>query len=272
MRAANEQRDTESRRPGIDGAAQNPKREIRFPADRELQDHIIRYLADTGVQVGDHNPEFLDQKQAQRASRFSRFLARRYYRDRLQRGFRHSNRLVTPDDAAHSVVDREEFDSILSACALGSIASSRKVGELAVNHLLPLRSEQWWSELLQYELAFFMQLATSESTSPNSVPKRNTSAILRDFQTNIPALLARLNTGEGLTEFQSSPMTLLFSRTNHGQIYVVELDRNAQAVFSEIDGACARDQIATRYSLSPDEIRRILNTLQNIGAVVMPAE
>ena len=60
-------------------------------SDRELQDAVITYLADAALRRGASDLP-LAPEQAQRAGRFARFLARRYYRDRLARSFRYSRR------------------------------------------------------------------------------------------------------------------------------------------------------------------------------------
>jgi hypothetical protein len=56
-------------------------------SDRELQDEVITYLADATLRRSSADLPMAPE-QAQRADRFARFLARRYYRDRLARSFR----------------------------------------------------------------------------------------------------------------------------------------------------------------------------------------
>jgi hypothetical protein len=150
------------------------------------------------------------------------------------------------------------------------MATAKQVGELARKTMLPLRSDECWSELLDYDCAFFIQLAASERTSPGSLPKRSANAIMRNFRFSIPESVARLQAGESFTQPLSSRTTLLFSRTHQGRVYVVELDASASTAFSAIDDGSAIDEIAIRCSASADEIRRILTTLETIGAVVMP--
>ena len=239
--------------------------------DRALQDDIIRYLTDSEIRSANAQPEFLDRIEAERARRFSHFLMRRYYRDRLHRAFRYSANLVDSTHAPEAVVESLDFDSILATCTLGSLGTSTQVGQLARARLLSLRLEEWWSELLDYELAFFIQLATSEATVPKTVPQRNPSAILHRFQFRLPELLEHLRNGTSLTGDLGGEVTLLFSRTNHGRVYVVETDESSAAVFAAVDSNRSTEQVASLCGLSFEETQRILSTLGDIGTIVFPA-
>jgi hypothetical protein len=238
--------------------------------DRDLQDDLIRYLSDATLRSIETANEILDDQELGRAQRFSRFLARRYYRDRLSRGFRYSASLVGKQQSAEQIVDTSDFDSILDRFVLGSLASSIDVGQLAFSRLLSLRNEVWWSELLEYELAFFLQLATSETTPASGLPEKNASAVLRDFHVHIPELLTRLRTGADLAGIPGIKTTLLFSRSVHGRIYVVELDEKTSTVFQSIDGAQSPEELAAICGASPEDIQRILVTLADIGSIVLP--
>jgi len=254
-------------RPSRPGVAE--VREIRVGVhDRDLQDEVIRYLTDAKLRSVAANTELLDAQEAERAKRFSHFLARRYYRDRLDRGFRYSARLIGPEQTPERVVETPDFDSILERCTLGSLDTSREVGQVARARLLPLRQEEWWVELLDYELAFFIQLATSESTVAGPVPKRNRSAILHRFQFRLPELLEGLRAGQSPAGDLRGGVTLLFSRTHHGKIYVVEADLSVMAVLGAIDGLKTQEEIIGTCAISASETRRILSTLSDIGTIV----
>jgi hypothetical protein len=147
------------------------------------------------------------------------------------------------------------------------MASSRAVGELAVTQLLPLRREGWWSQLLEYERAFFLQLATSEARAPSKFPQRGTSTIVRSFELDLPELLVRLRSEEIPTEASRRAVTLLFSRTHLGRVYVVELDIASAAVFDAINGKTAVESIALWHG---NETQRAFTTLTDIGAIVLP--
>ena len=128
--------------------------------DRELQDEIIRYLTEPAARAVPTTA--LAPEQAARAAHFARFLARRYYRDRLGRSFRYSAMLANGNGPrAMDVVDAEEFNRVVSREAMGSLAAAQRIGTLAVEHLTGLRGEAWLSTLLDYEHAHFLQTATS---------------------------------------------------------------------------------------------------------------
>ncbi len=243
-------------------------------SDRELQDRIILYLAD-----GSHRIEVQDvplsAAEAEKAQRFSKFLARRYYRDRLTRGFRYSRRVIEfsretqADNSrlyAEEIADSPRFDEILSHCVLGSIHTARTVAELAVAQLRPLALAPWWDDLLHYERSFFLQLATSELSDPTTHPKLSANTITQAFQWKMPELLSRLKSEAPLTDDLRGEVTLLFSRTHHGRIYVVELDDQAQAVISAMNGNRSAEEIAAAAGVGVEETNNLLMTLREIGA------
>ena len=244
--------------------------QVDASTDRDLQDQVIRFLSDARARSTESSSSLLDGNEAQRAERFSRFLARRYYRDRLSRGFRYSARLVETGRSAEQIVDSADFDSILDNCVLGSLTSSKEVGVLALSRLLPLREEIWWPELLEYERAFFLQLATSEISSAGSGPRSNSSTVLHEFGVQVPELLSRLRTGQNVNEVERKKVTLLFSRTSHGKIFVAEPDQKTCAVFKLIDGKRSLNQIAAVCDLAPEEFQRIIADLVEIGAIALP--
>ena len=237
--------------------------------DRDLQDQIIRHLTDAEVRSGKEAPAFLEGSEVERAKRFSHFLARRYYRDRLHRGFRYSTVLLG-FEAGANLVDSPEFDRILESCTLGSLGTARMVGELALSELRAHRSEEWWTELLDYESAFFVQLAASEPTPVSPFPQHGISTLIREFQFRIPELLESLRNENVPVNLPRKPTTLLFSRTHHGRIYVVELDSTASVVLRAINGSRSVTEIADCVALGQKETERILDDLIRIGAVVPP--
>lgn len=256
-------------RPGAAPFADN-QQQLADRRSRDLQDSIIRYLTDTPTQSL-NDIDYLDEHEVHKARRFSRFLSRRYYRDRLYRGFHYSSGLLAASNSAHEIVNTPEFESILDNCVLGSFTTSRNVGQLAIARLSSLRHETWWQELLQYEFAFFLQLATSEVSNPSSLPIKNTSAIVCHFQIRIPELLSLLKAGHTGSSDLDGEATLLFSRTSHGKIYVAEIDEKTAAIFAAVENTNFATDIAHSCSLPMQEIQRSLATLADIGAVVLPA-
>lgn len=239
-------------------------------SDRDLQDAVITYLADAQARRNPIVPLPLSPEQAQRAGKFARFLARRYYRDRLARSFRYSRLFGR---TAESMVDTPAFDTFLNECVLGSLAAAERVGELAVNSLNSFAApEPWWSDLLEYERLFFLQAASAENVIPNRLPRPGASARCRRFSWNLPDLLLRLKTKQAIGEELCREVVLLFSRTPHGRIYVMEVDEATAAAFHAADGQRDAVAIAQAARLPISVVQQILSALAQISALVTSSE
>ncbi len=249
-----------------------PKYEPTVRTDRDLQDDLIRYLANARLRRKGPGKLPLPPPEAQKADRFARFLARRYYRDRLVRSFRYSRLFAKQiGRVAEEVVDGDLFDIFLDECVLGSLEASRRVGEMAVVHLtLPSPPGPWWLELLQYEQGFFLQAATAENGPVTYILRRGTSALCRPFHWNLPEILPRLKAGQPIAEDMKKDVVLLFSRTTSGRIYVVEVDKITEQVLHFTNGLRKVEQIAAAASLPVESVQTTLQGLSEIGAVVLP--
>ena|SRR5579864_9128920 len=239
--------------------------EARSQSDRDLQDKVITYLVDATVRRSSAGLP-LPPDQAQRAARFARFLARRYYRDRLARSFRYSRCFGSSPE---SIVDTPAFDAFLDDCVLGSLRAAESVGDLLVEHFRALPAPgPWWNDLLEYERLFFLQAATSETTIATEFPQPTASARFHTFSWDLPNILPRLKSGEPIGQELRREVTLLFSRTHLGRIYVVEVDEATTAVFHAADGRLSPAQIAASTSLSAAVVQQVLRGLAQVGAVV----
>lgn len=246
------------------------KPQVKTRSDRDLQDALITYLGDANLRRTAAAPLPLSPDQAQRAEKFARFLARRYYRDRLARSFRYSRRFAP---SAESVVDLPPFDQFLGDCVLGSLAAAERVADLALSTLRDgIAPGPWWSSLLEYERAFFLQAATTEMIIAGQFPRAAVSALCCRFSWNLPQLLLRLKAEETIGDDLPGEVTLLFSRTPHGRIYVAEVDPATAAVFHAADGRRSPAAIAESTSLSLPVVEHILGGLEELGALVTSSE
>jgi hypothetical protein len=239
---------------------------------RALQDELIRYLSDAKLRAASQNSLRLTGDEAEKANRFARFLARRYYRDRLIRSFRYS-RIVTGKTGrrAEEICDREEFELFLDQCVLGSVDSARRAGQMAVAHLSPGQSLfPWWSELTAYEAGHLLQTATTERVQPGPRYQRSPSATCIRFEWALPEMLPRLRKGETPGEESHRGVTLLFSRTHMGKIYVVELDESTAAVFRATDGSRTSEQVAEVAGVTIQQAEEALSNLAQVGALEVP--
>lgn len=240
-------------------------------SDRAVQDEIIRYLADGKLRASErHSAPILDTE-ALKAARFAHFLARRYYRDRLARSFRYSQRFrKTLRRAAEEVVDGTEFSEFLKGCVIGSLKSAQRVGAMARSHLMVAPYPAWWPELLEYECAYFLQAATAERATVGDRPSPGASAVCRRFAWALPEVLLRLRAGKDIGDELRSKSTLLFSRTHTGRIYVVEVEPAVEKVFCAVDGRRTEDEVAEATGVAAEDVCRILVSLDSIGAVQNP--
>lgn len=239
---------------------------------RALQDELIRYLSDTRLRAAPQKSLKLTGDEAEKANKFARFLARRYYRDRLARSFRYSRSFAEKTGRrAEEICERENFGAFLDRCVLGSVASARRAGEMAVAHLSPGQGLfPWWSDLTTYESAHLLQTATTERAEPVPHYQRSPSATCIRYGWALPEMLPRLRRGETVGEEFRRSTNLLFSRTHMGKVYVVELDECTAAVFRAADGAHGVKQIAEAAGVTLQQTEEVLNNLVQIGAVGGP--
>ena len=239
---------------------------------RALQDELIRYLSDARLRATPQKSLGLTGGEAEKANRFARFLARRYYRDRLMRSFRYSRIFADKTGRrAEEICEREEFGPFLDQCVLGSADSARRAGEMAVAHLSPGQGLfPWWSELTAYESAHLLQTAATERAAPGPRYQRSPSATCIRFDWGLPEMLPSLRKGEPVGEEFHRGVTLLFSRTHMGKIYVVELDESTAAVFGATDGARAVEHIAKAASVTRAQAEEGLRNLAQVGALEAP--
>jgi hypothetical protein len=241
--------------------------------DRAVQDEVIRYLADAKVRAQKpHGP--ICAGEAAKASQFAHFLARRYYRDRLARSFRYSHRFRRQTGRiAEEVADLEEFDRFLSQCVMGSLKSAQQVGGMARARLYAvLEPGPWWHDLLDYEYAYFLQVATAGRGVTTDRPSRGASVVCRRFAWAMPEMLPLLRAGEAIGGDLRRESALLFSRTHTGRIFVVQVDAIVESIFHATDGASTVDEIAAAVGVSIEQARGTLQTLSGIGAVIIPAD
>ena len=238
-------------------------------SDRAIQDDVIRYLADARVRGREPYGAPISAGEAVKAAQFAHFLARRYYRDRLARSFRYSHRFRRQTGRiAEEVVDAEEFGCFLSRCVMGSLESARQVAEIAHAHLSAVPAPgPWWQDLLDYEYAYFLQAATAERTTSTDRPSPAVSAVCQRFAWALPEMLPRLRAGESIDDDLRREVTLLFSRTDTGRIYVVEIEATMEKVFHAVDGGSSLEQIATRAGTDLPSTKEALDALAGIGAV-----
>jgi hypothetical protein len=203
---------------------------------------------------------------------------RDFYREQLSVAFQHSRPFYeSMGTVPEEIVDTTAFDGILRECAPGSLEAARRLGEMAVVLLSrtpttagawPGAPGPWWRDLLSYERACFLQLATTDKGPPTNRPRRGVSALCMNFEWQVPALIEHLTRGEPLTTNLRRPLTLLFARLPDGTPRVVEVGSTVEKVFRATNGLRTEEQIAVTADVSQEETARQLRALSSVGAVV----
>lgn len=197
---------------------------------------------------------------------------REFYRERLRNSFHYSGEFQSQTGrAAQDVAGKPEFESILRDARAGSLEASRRIGEMAVVHLLTIATPPgpWWRDLCNYERGHFLQDATTDPGSPTNRPRRGVSALCTNFTWNMPEAVKRLKQGEPITEDLHRPVTLLFSRGESGAVQIVEVGPAIEKVFRMTNGPRTVEQIAAAAEVSLADTQRILKALSGIGAIVL---
>jgi hypothetical protein len=198
--------------------------------------------------------------------------SREFYRERLRDSFRYSgNFFPQTGRAAQDVADKPEFENILSDASAGSLEAARRIGEMAVVHLLTVSNAPgpWWRDLCNYERGYFLQDATTDHGQPTNRPRRGVSALCTNFTWNMPDVVKRLKQGEPITDDLRRPVTLLFSRNESGAVQIVEVGPAVEKVFRMTNGQRRIDQIASAAEIPLPETEQMLKSLSGIGAIVL---
>jgi hypothetical protein len=194
---------------------------------------------------------------------------RDFYRDALAQAFRYSGGFAPQTGRrAEDIVTSPAFQSILADARASSLDLARRIGDLAVVHLSAVTPPgPWWRDLLAYERAWFLQMASADQRLVTYFLRRGVAATTVNFTWDLPQLLERLRAGESVPESLRRSLTLLFSRAQNGKIYVIELDKPVAAVFRFTNGMRKKEQIAEAAGMPVSEVEEILRALAEIGAV-----
>ncbi len=195
-----------------------------------------------------------------------------FYRDCLQRSFRYTRQFgAHTGRVAEDVVNGAQFQSFLGECVPGSFAAARQAGEMAVVHLdTAPHPGPWWRDLVEYEYASFLQAATSEPAARTRRHTRGASAFCQTFAWFLPEVLERLRSGQPIEDDLRRECTLLFSRTHLGKVVVVEVEKDAAAVFRSTNGFRTAEQIAAAAGVPVEAVAPLLEQFVEIGAVEKP--
>ena len=250
-------------------------------SDREIQDSVIRALADAPYRAS-REWRGLALADPTRLERFARFLARHFYYERVVHFFKYSRALAQvtgrrPEAVLHSA----GFDALLSTAVLGSRATARAVAALAVHHVRPAGAAQsipYLDDLLAYEEAMMVAEAgprvwrdagKGEGGRGKGVPPELVEGtVLLDLAYDLPSALPKLL--QPWTEVpRAAPqrVKLLIARSPHGRVTVARADAAVASVVELADGRKTLPELARAAGLRSDDLEATLAGLADLGAV-----
>ncbi len=234
------------------------------------RDELLHVLSDARLRAHPSKSWLLPPE---KTGRMARLWARRYYRGCLGRSFQHTQTFATATGrGAADILDSAQFAGFVDECVLGAFDSARRVGEMARVHLDgAAHPGAWWRDLVAYEYFWFLQEATTESAARIRRHQRGVSAVCQTFAWLVSRILERLRAGEAVPNDLHQECTLLFSRGADGRVVVVEMERDAAAVFRATNGYRTVEQVATAAAVPQDLAATVLEQLEEIGAIVPPA-
>lgn len=197
-------------------------------SDRALQDDIIRALADPSYR---RSAEWGDRELADpaRVERFARFVARRYYHERVLHFFKYSRALArvtgrVPEEALRTV----GFEQLLPELTLGDRTSAARVADLVVAHVgAAAGAVPYLTDLLRYERAMMVAEAGPQAPDHDADLLPDESFHL-ELDHDLPAVLpAILRPFDAVPDAPARPCRLVVARSPHGRVTVTVADASA---------------------------------------------
>ena len=192
--------------------------------------------------------------------------------------FKYSRALAARTGCApEAVLKTTEFAALMPRLILGERASAQLVLNLLQKRLLEdadIHRAQvpYWDDLIAYQSVFFLSDAAPPPQSAAErvqFPARAESAILLDFQWDLPTVLPLL-----LRPFTELPipsrrsLTLLFARSPQGEVTVLRSTDALKQILTRLSGREDPAQIAAQLNLDPAAMAKAMKRLEEIGAVV----
>jgi hypothetical protein len=268
-------------------------------SDRALQDALIRLLADAPFReaiqrLGDgegydgvpaEQIAVLRTAHAEQIRRFSRFLARQYYHERIAHFHRYSRALARwTHRRPEEVLRSPGFDELLPTLILGSREAARAIADLLQTHLRTPNAPPYAAELVRYQNVQLVVEAgprTWRSDEPpvalstQSTPALHEHACVVDFEWDLPALFPVLLAAARETAPTPEPppaqrarLTLLFARTPRGRVSVLRCTPAVLDFLSRLGGTSTVATAAAAAGIEPGEALQIANELAGVGALI----
>ncbi len=249
-------------------------------SDRELHDTVITALADARFR---RSPEWIDRDLAdgERVERFSRFLARHFYYERVVHFFKYSRALARETGRrAEDVLRGEAFEAVLPDVVLGSRETASDVARLVVQDQLGGHhaSVPYFKDLLRYQEAMMVVEAGPRdwrggtdatcSLEEGELAEVVEGTMVLELDYDLPAVLPLLL--GPWTEPPDAPRrrtSLVVARTPQARVSVVTANAALVRIVREADRPRSARELAERAGLDPSALESLLHDLAGIGAV-----
>lgn len=250
--------------------------------DRELQDEIIRALADAPFRTSGRWQQ-LGLADPGKVERFARFLARHFYFERIVHFYKYSRALApVTGRRPEEVLSSARFEQIFPRLVLGSRDSARLVAELVKEHVSGTDADiPYLRDLLRYEEAMMVAEAgprlwrdpPREAAEDVGVGVRVSEGVqLLDLQFDITRVLVPLlGSPSEVPEAPMTPVRLLVARSERGRVIVAQTTPALEALVALADGKRTFREILEGSGAEESELRQALDALSEWGIAVYHA-
>lgn len=251
-------------------------------SDRALQDEVIRALAD-GPFRSSTVWQDRDLADPDRVERFARFLARRYYYERVVHFFRYSRALArVTGRRPEAALAGPEFNALLPGIVLGSRETAHAVAELVVEYVKRgdrAEAIAYVDDLLRYEGAMMVVEAGPRRWRENgatpvvlvdadAAPAMADGTVILELEFNLPEILpliVRAWSDPPLAPHR--PCRLVVARTPRGRVSVAQLTEPITEAIVAANGRLTLRDLAEATGAELGALREAFASLTEIGAV-----
>jgi hypothetical protein len=213
--------------------------------------------------------------------------AHAFYQESLKRAFKGSTAMLANGTYhrgrnAMDALDAKSVKPFLAEAVLGKFESAKSIGEQAMVRMWTVdpsgavSPQEWWRNLLDYEYALFLQLASDFVARTMTRPIQTPSATLRSYSWDIRGAITNANNPDFKSSefnpkaFEGKVQHLLFSRNSANEVHITELTIEEAAVFMAVNGKRSPLEIAQECGVEEKIVRSLLQQMAQCGAILSP--
>lgn len=249
---------------------------LRALRDWSLREHIMR-TADEPTSDADQEAEWQIVRRipARELSNMARFLARHYYTERIVRLFRHIHRLSAWTGRDPRVVlNSQQGNAVLDHAVVGSLETAEAIAGLIEHYLLEddatIRAQfPYWRDLVHYHGAMFRLEARREAVIATHFPCRSPSAEIKQFEWDLPAIIAALRKfDQPNIKNMNTPCLLLIAASANQHVTTLRCLPQLQLLFLAADGMRTVEELSSKARLSLSDTQTALQQMKAVGAIM----